>query len=1158
MLFDWFATEAGSPKSLSKLAPGGADGRDTQLAHLKLQRTELERLLVSEQHLRREEHEKNQELLARNEALEGLLESYNSLPSPSAGHLGLRATSVFSDAELVQRSPTNCRPSRGKGKAAPGLFRSLSTSELSSSPSMSVSSLCGQRLHQSSRSLSKTAGSSRSASKLGGGRPISRSSSKRLRTWQVSPGPCLPPRQDSFLQLSQALRQEASLACKSSAAAADQAASILGAKPSRSSMASKRNKALTDVTVESCASLEDLRTSTRSTTMARARSKTSYESDLERQWEWECSPWTSPLTSPHKQGSFRKLYGTAAEAQSAWIDATLKSIPSEELEWQGTASKRPSFRKLRSDDDDIIIEAEEYVAVANEDAASLPAVSKADHADLKRRKSMVARKSMGARKSMVARRSMGGRTSFVVKPKNAPAWPPSLEERKDEFYGFGNLSERMEQVQRSFFGDGDVFDDATSRQRVKQLFQRFRRGSGTDIVAEDLPEIARFLGFVPKDDEEVMMVLRQVTEYNELDVNEFSDFMEKYTLHQFQWFKELFDEFDEDGSGEIEVGELRRLMSAMGFVVSRPMIEEALAVVDDGNGELSFEEFIQFMTVYNHTEGFTHPQLAEMHKVFRSFASRAGIDELPFEEIASALISVFGLESECHAYSSARGVTPKERDTSAVAGISFPEFLMCAKHLRLAEERDFRRVFEKFDGDGSGSIDRDELALVMADLGYKPMRAVINEVIMEVDFDGEGDLDYEEFCHFMGIFRQRDGFTLKELDQFLLAFSKCDEDGSDSIDAHEFGSMLRYLGYIVEKDDLDILLSEVDADKSGELDSKEFLRLMRTHRETDLKRLQMVFDRFCRMEGDKPSLKADLLPVEMIYDAVLEGLGPDSSSKYAKLAVKGMLRNAADFQDYVIMVDTGHWAKVMDDRKMAGFTSSEIATLQEMFERYDEDGSGDIDASEVQKLLHDFGLHCRTREERQASLDQVDDAKKLAREAGVFRDGEDEGAFMTFWELVQLVRLVKNKKIAENAAREQEVIDKLPFTRTEIGDFRVVFLQWMRMENSAASEKKVAEAAGCMLEVKDNAISLMTFVKLLKSLGLNVIHSQRMQIESQWAKVDTQVDSESANQNAKLTFIGFLQMMNWMLDTDFAGIKGVTSKQVEKSQEQFFKSKLSG
>lgn len=50
---------------------------------------------------------------------------------------------------------------------------------------------------------------------------------------------------------------------------------------------------------------------------------------------------------------------------------------------------------------------------------------------------------------------------------------------------------------------------------------------------------------------------------------------------------------------------------------------------------------------------------------------------------------------------------------------------------------EYREAFSLFDKDGSGSITNDELGTVMESLGQHPTEEELNDMINEVDIDGE-------------------------------------------------------------------------------------------------------------------------------------------------------------------------------------------------------------------------------------------------------------------------------------------------------------------------------------------------------------------------------------------------------------------------------------
>ena len=61
----------------------------------------------------------------------------------------------------------------------------------------------------------------------------------------------------------------------------------------------------------------------------------------------------------------------------------------------------------------------------------------------------------------------------------------------------------------------------------------------------------------------------------------------------------------------------------------------------------------------------------------------------------------------------------------------------------------FQEVFTFYDKDASGNIDRDELASVLQTLGEDVTDAKLDEMVSEVDQDGDGEVSWAEFLHVM-------------------------------------------------------------------------------------------------------------------------------------------------------------------------------------------------------------------------------------------------------------------------------------------------------------------------------------------------------------------------------------------------------------------------
>ena len=94
-------------------------------------------------------------------------------------------------------------------------------------------------------------------------------------------------------------------------------------------------------------------------------------------------------------------------------------------------------------------------------------------------------------------------------------------------------------------------------------------------------------------------------------------------------------------------------------------------------------------------------------------------------------------------------------------------------HLTPEQIEEFKEAFLIFDLDHDNTISTDELAQVMRSMGYTPTQAEVEEMIREVDADGNGSLDFSEFLTLMAS-KLRYNDTEEEL---LEAFKIFDRDG---------------------------------------------------------------------------------------------------------------------------------------------------------------------------------------------------------------------------------------------------------------------------------------------------------------------------------------------------------------------------------------------
>lgn len=99
----------------------------------------------------------------------------------------------------------------------------------------------------------------------------------------------------------------------------------------------------------------------------------------------------------------------------------------------------------------------------------------------------------------------------------------------------------------------------------------------------------------------------------------------------------------------------------------------------------------------------------------------------------------------------------------------------------------------------------------------------IRQMIADVDKDGSGAIDYEEFEHMMTAkIGERD--SKEELSK---AFRIIDQDGNGKISNIDIQRIAKELGVNLTLDEIQDMVQEADRNGDGEIDFDEFIRMMR-------------------------------------------------------------------------------------------------------------------------------------------------------------------------------------------------------------------------------------------------------------------------------------------------------------------------------------------
>ncbi|KAL4298921.1 hypothetical protein AHAS_Ahas17G0049200 [Arachis hypogaea] len=156
---------------------------------------------------------------------------------------------------------------------------------------------------------------------------------------------------------------------------------------------------------------------------------------------------------------------------------------------------------------------------------------------------------------------------------------------------------------------------------------------------------------------------------------------------------------------------------------------------------------------------------------------------------------------------------------------------------------EFKEAFSLFDKDGDGCITTKELGTVMRSLGQNPTEAELQDMINEVDADGNGTIDFPEFLNLMAR-KMKDTDSEEELKE---AFRVFDKDQNGFISAAELRHVMTNLGEKLTDEEVDEMIREADVDGDGQINYEEFVKVMMAKGHVDLGSLVFII-------GQNPNL----------------------------------------------------------------------------------------------------------------------------------------------------------------------------------------------------------------------------------------------------------------------------------------------------------------
>lgn len=138
--------------------------------------------------------------------------------------------------------------------------------------------------------------------------------------------------------------------------------------------------------------------------------------------------------------------------------------------------------------------------------------------------------------------------------------------------------------------------------------------------------------------------------------------------------------------------------------------------------------------------------------------------------------------------------------------------------VKIGKIDELREAFETFDLNGDGFISPDEFVKVFKEVGLETPLVQIKAMISVIDKDGNGLVDFNEFCEMM---------TTQAIDPMRAAFSAFDLNGDGVLTVDEIYQVMTELGENITMEDAKNMVLAADANNDGKINFEEFVVIMK-------------------------------------------------------------------------------------------------------------------------------------------------------------------------------------------------------------------------------------------------------------------------------------------------------------------------------------------
>mmetsp|Transcript_53216 Transcript_53216/g.61002 ORF Transcript_53216/g.61002 Transcript_53216/m.61002 type:complete len:168 (+) Transcript_53216:64-567(+) len=138
------------------------------------------------------------------------------------------------------------------------------------------------------------------------------------------------------------------------------------------------------------------------------------------------------------------------------------------------------------------------------------------------------------------------------------------------------------------------------------------------------------------------------------------------------------------------------------------------------------------------------------------------------------------------------------------------------------EIEEIKEAFDLFDTDNSGTIDPKELKAAMQSLGFEAKNQTIYQMISDLDRDGSGAIDFDEFLDMMTA-RMSDKDTREDINKVFRLF---DDDKTGTVTLKNLRRVAKELGETMSDEELMEMIERADSNGDGEVTADDFYNIM--------------------------------------------------------------------------------------------------------------------------------------------------------------------------------------------------------------------------------------------------------------------------------------------------------------------------------------------